>query len=85
MYELAARVPHPDRNILLRALGAFAEPAHEHNDGTEPVPPSDPAHARRADAMVAMCLRARTVLARPHHSGSSMVMTGVPHGERASG
>ncbi len=86
MSELAARLPHPDRGILLRALGAFAEPAPEGDDGSRSPEPSDPMRdQRRADALVAMCLRARTVLARERRAGSSMVMTGVPRGERASG
>jgi hypothetical protein len=104
MYELEARVPHPDRGILLRALGAFAEPTtdghhaaegHDPAEGCDPAEgqdasgraaPADPAGARRrADALLAMCLRARTVLARQGRPGSSMVLTGVPRGERASG
>jgi uncharacterized protein DUF222 len=86
MSEIAARLPHPDRGILLRALGAFAEPVTESDVEAQRSQPDDGAgERRRADALVAMCLRARTVLARQGRPGSPMVLTGVPRGERASG
>jgi hypothetical protein len=53
-----ATLPRPHRDILMRALGAFAEP----------VPAGDVLSAdderRQRDALAAMCLRARTTLAR---------------------
>ena len=74
MSELAATLPHPEWNILERALGAFTDPVREGPDG----PADDTAEERaRADALVAMCLRARTVLARQHPDGSPLVRTGA--------
>lgn len=73
MSELAATLPHPEWNILERALGAFTDPVRQGPDGRL----DDKAEeVVRADALVAMCLRARTVLAREHPAGSPLVRTG---------
>lgn len=58
MAELEGVVPHPQWTILMRAIGAFAEPGE--SDGDE-----DP-EGRRAAALTAMCSRARTTLTREH-------------------
>ncbi|MEQ7007538.1 hypothetical protein ABN028_15280 [Actinopolymorpha sp. B17G11] len=57
MADLEGTLPHPDRSILMSALGAFAEPQAAASSGEEDV-------RRQADAVAAMCLRARTTLTR---------------------
>jgi hypothetical protein len=57
MTDLEDNLPDPDWSILMRALGAFADPRPVATDGDEDV-------RRQADAVAAMCLRARTTLTR---------------------
>jgi hypothetical protein len=57
MTDLEGTLPHPDWSILMRALGAFADPPASGSAGDEDV-------RRQADAVAAMCLRARTTLTR---------------------
>ena len=62
MTEFEGTLPQADWTILMRALGAFADP------GEQGQPRDLDAQRRHAVALAAMCLRARTVLAREHRS-----------------
>jgi hypothetical protein len=58
MTDLEGTLPHSDWSILMRALGAFADPQ------AVAASPGGEDERRQADAVAAMCLRARTTLTR---------------------
>ncbi|WP_020576231.1 hypothetical protein [Actinopolymorpha alba] len=72
MTDLEGTLPHPQWSILMRAIGAFADPAHSHVLSNE--------DERQAEAVAAMCLRARTVLAREHRMAPRQRSASIPDG-----
>lgn len=78
MSDLEAYVPQAEVRILRAALGAFAEPAPAASGVAE--------RRRMGDAMAAMCLRARTALARAEHlAGGAPPARRGPFSARESG